>query len=382
MKSWTLIASYLWKDTWSRWLEQPSSVLSRVFVGSLLVTVATVILVAFHLLEINLRTRLEAFGVNTIITREPVAGADHEALPNLARPDRLRPLDVSGDKIRLRQYYFRANTPWHREKLVMSYGEEALPLLAGLFHANSANICLSDSMPENSLIQFTLGRQSGIAVVRRPEGFLRPLVHQQHVILVPLGWSPDTERVGYIETVVFRRGENSAAVPHFVSAIRNLFGMERKNAPQIQSAIAMIEELASLQARQLQWRGAMAGMLGLAVALVFGAIAVLEFRQNSYVSALLRSFGAPGKALYIRQWLENAVLANLAAISAIVILACFHSQLFSLLGFPRDLLNLNKANPYFSWEIALILFWVNVGAFLSSLSVAIGLRKPVGEILS
>ena len=53
MKSWTLIASYLLKDTWSRWLEQPSSVLSRMFVGGLLVTVATVILVAFNLLERN-----------------------------------------------------------------------------------------------------------------------------------------------------------------------------------------------------------------------------------------------------------------------------------------------------------------------------------------
>ena len=127
---------------------------------------------------------------------------------------------------------------------------------------------------------------------------------------------------------------------------------------------------------------AMAGLLGLAVALVFGAIAVLEFRQNAYVSALLRSFGAPGKSLYIRQWLENAVLANLAAISALLLLACFHKELFGALGFPGDLLNLNNVNPYYSWEIALVLLWVNVGAFLSSLSVAIGLKKPVGEILS
>jgi len=100
------------------------------------------------------------------------------------------------------------------------------------------------------------------------------------------------------------------------------------------------------------------------------------------VSALLRSFGAPGKALYLRQWLENAFLANLAALSAILLLACFHAELFKMLGFPRDLLNLNKVNPYLSWEIGLVLLWVNVGALLSSISVAIGLRKPVGEILS
>ena len=144
----------------------------------------------------------------------------------------------------------------------------------------------------------------------------------------------------------------------------------------------MVKELESLQARQAQWRSAMAGLLGLAVALVFGAIAVLEFRQNAYVSALLRSFGAPGKALYIRQWLENAALANLAGISAILLLASFHKELFGALGFPHDLLNLKNANPYFSSEMALVLLWLNIGAFLSSLSVAIGLKKPVGEILS
>src|SRR5687768_6574783 len=102
MKSWTLIASYLLKDTWSRWLEQPSSVLSRMFVGGLLVTVATVILVAFNLLERNLRTRLENFGVNTIISREVVPGNDLNALPNHIRGDIMAPLDGYGEKVRLR----------------------------------------------------------------------------------------------------------------------------------------------------------------------------------------------------------------------------------------------------------------------------------------
>jgi hypothetical protein len=204
----------------------------------------------------------------------------------------------------------------------------------------------------------------------------------QTALLVPQGWAPEAERIGYIENTVFRRHPDVPSVAHFVAAIQNYFAMERRNPPQIQSALGMVKELENLQSRQAQWRNAMAGMLGLAVALVFGAIAVLEFRQNAYVTALLRSFGTPGKALYLRQWIENGVLANLAAISAIVILAAFHRELFGLLGFPSDLLNLNKANPYLSWEIALILLWVNVGAFLSSLSVAIGLKQPVGEILS
>jgi hypothetical protein len=381
MKSWTLIVSYLWKDTWSRWLEQPSSVLSRIFVGSLLVTVATVILVAFNLLERNLRARLENFGINTIVSRDMLASTDPEVLPNQLRPDRLAPLQQYGDEIRLRQYYMRAQTPWARDVMVMSYNEQALPFLADLLNTNTSLVYFTETLPENSLVEVSYQRQNDIAVVRRAEGIWRPLVSQQ-LLLVPQGWAPEAERLGYVDTTLFKRRDEHISISEFVSAIQNVYSMDYRTPPQIQSAANMVKDLETLQERQTQWRAAMAGLLGLAVALVFGAIAVLEFRQNAYVSALLRSFGAPGKALYLRQWLENAFLANLAALSAILLLACFHAELFKMLGFPRDLLNLNKVNPYLSWEIGLVLLWVNVGALLSSISVAIGLRKPVGEILS
>jgi len=347
----------------------------------MLVTVATVILVAFNLLERNLRTRLENFGINTIISREMVMNSDPIAMPNQPRPDAFASLDKFGERLRLRQFYLRARMPWQPEIMIMSYGDEALPILAGLLHKKTPVICFNENMPENSLVEVSFERQQAVAVVRSPKGFFRPLVGQS-LLLVPQGMFPEAERIGYVETVVFRKKAGTLSIPQFVSAIHNLFLMDERNPPQIQSAVGMVKELENLQARQAQWRSAMAGMLGLALALVFGAIAVLEFRQNVYVSALMRSFGAPGKALYIRQWLENAILANLAAISAILALACFHKELFGMLGFPADLLNLNSANPYWSWEIALILLWVNVGAFLSSLSVAIGLRQPVGEILS
>jgi hypothetical protein len=310
-----------------------------------------------------------------------VVASEPLAMPNQPRPDPYAPLTAFGDKIRVRQFFNRASTPWQREIPVFSYGDDALVKLSGLIHPKTPLIYFADNLPEDALVEMALDKHPYTAVVRRAPPFFRPLFSQS-ALLVPQGWSPEAERIGYVENTVFRRDPDRLSIPHFVSAIQNYFAMENKNPPQIQSALSMVKELESLQARQAQWRNAMAGMLGLAVALVFGAIAVLEFRQNAYVTALLRSFGTPGKALYLRQWIENGLLANLAAVSAIILLACFHQELFGLLGFPRDLLNLNKTNPYFSWEIALILFWVNVGAFLSSLSVAIGLRKPVGEILS
>jgi hypothetical protein len=253
-------------------------------------------------------------------------------------------------------------------------------MMRGLITKDTPLVALSDTWPENAIIEVTLNDLTGKAVVRRPDSFFRPIA-LQNIILVPQGWNSESERVGFIETTLFRRKDTTVPMEKFVTAIQTVYNANNRTA-SVNSPLAMLHELENLQARQLQWRSAMAGMLGLVLALVFGAIAILEFRQNMYISALLRSFGTPRKALYIRQWIENAFLANLAALSAVVILASFHSQLFGMLGFPKDLLRLDLANPYLSWETVLILIWVNVGAFLSSLSVAIGLRKPVGEILS
>ncbi|MGV3774477.1 MAG: hypothetical protein ACO1QB_16375 [Verrucomicrobiales bacterium] len=382
MKSSTLIASYLWRDTWSRWLEQPSSVLARLFVTALMVTVATVILVAFHLLERSVRARLEGFGLNTIVTREMVSGIHPEALPNQDRPDRLAPLAEYGPKLRLRQLFDRAQTGWKNDLYVMTYAADALPLLAPYSSKETPLICLSETWPENSLIPITLKRQTDTAIVRRPSSFFKPILQDKHLLLVPQGWAAEIERYGYLETTVFQREKDEVPMEHFVSAITALYALENRAAPQMQSPLAMIKELELLQSRQLQWRTAMAGLLGLVLALIFGSIAVLEFRQNQFVSALLRSFGAPARALYLRQWIENAVLANLAAVAIIAVIAAFHTQIFGLLGFSRDLLKIGAFNPYVSAETALILIWVNIGAMLSSIPVAIGLKKSVGEILN
>ena len=166
MRSSTLIASYLWKDTWSRWLEQPSSALARLFVGALLVMVATVILVAFSsALERSVRTRLESFGLNTLVVRENVSGIDPELLHNTDRPDRLAPLQAAGEKMRLRQLYVRAQT----ELAERSAGDD----LSARCSAQTGRVARcrharwSTSMrllPENVLLRVTLGRQSGMAV--------------------------------------------------------------------------------------------------------------------------------------------------------------------------------------------------------------------------
>jgi hypothetical protein len=381
MNSSILIASYLWKDTWSRWLEQPSSLLARLFVGSLLVMVATVILVAFSLLELSLRARLESFGLDTLVIRENVSGVDPELLPNSERPDRLAPLQSAGEKIRLRQLYVRAQTELQGDVPVMTYPPDALPRLAHWLDEATPLVYFNEHLPENILLRVTLGHQSGMAAVHRMDSFLKPL-GLDNLLLVPQEWGLDAERIGFNETTIFQRQNSALPMERYVEAVNLLYTADRRPPPQMQSALPILKELERLQGRQRQWRLLLAAVLGLALALIYGAIAVLEFRQNLFIGALLRSLGAPSHFLYLRQWFENAAVGNVAALGAIVLIAFLHRQIFAGLGFPASVLNLNDVNPYWSFEVVLILLCVNIGAFLSSLPVAIGLRRPVGDILN
>jgi len=362
-------------------LEQPSSWLARIFVGVLLVSVATVILVAFNLLERSVRARLEAFGLNTLIAREMITQQDAELVVAGERGDRFGPLSEMGRKVTLRQLFSRAHTDVQQHMLVMTYAPEAAPQLQPLMGSSNGILCLSESLREDLVFNVTFNRQDTMATVRRPDNFLRPLV-QENILLIPQGWAPEAERAGFMETVVFQRDENAPPMAAVVNAINNVYALDRRNAPQLNTPLHLVRELETLQKRQAQWRLLLASLLGLAVALVYGAIAVLEFRQNQYVTALLRSFGTPKVFLYLRHWAENAFLANVAAAAAIFTIASLHGKLFGTLGFPFQIVQPGSANPYLSIEIALILLCVNAGAILSSLPVAFGLRRQVGEILN
>ncbi|HEX3797163.1 MAG TPA: hypothetical protein VH413_00570 [Verrucomicrobiae bacterium] len=379
MKSLILIVSYLWKDTCSRWFEQPGSPLARWFVTAMLVAVATVMLISLNLLERSLRERLEHFGLNTLLVRETVSPVDQDLLVS-ERMNRMAELSRYGSFLRLRQLYVRGQTEWRNDLAVFSYSTTTLGPITNLLSLETPLICLSESLPENTLVEVTVNHRRGLAMVRRPNDFLRPLA-LENILIVPQDWLTEEQRMGYVDTLIFQRREDAPPMAQTVEAVQILFSMEQLT-PQIQSPLELIRAWESLKERQRQWRAGLAIGLGFTLALVFGAIAVLEFRQNLYVTALLRSFGVPARWLWFRQWQESAFIANLAALTVIGLLYFCHPMIFAALGFPPSVIQFDGTNPYCSLEIGMLLLCVNAGAFLSSIPVAAGLRNPIGKVLA
>lgn len=130
-----------------------------------------------------------------------------------------------------------------------------------------------------------------------------------------------------------------------------------------------------------QWQAA-AGLLGgAAVALVFGSIAILEYRQNRFNVALLQSFGVPGTLLLLRYAAVALLLAAAAILAARGILIVAHGQLFALAGFEPALLDRALLDPYDWPEIWRQARWLALGAGLGVMPVALAMRAAVGRVL-
>lgn len=119
------------------------------------------------------------------------------------------------------------------------------------------------------------------------------------------------------------------------------------------SAAAWVTELEQMQAPQAAWEAWSGWSCGLLVALVCGCITILEYPQNAFLGALIRSFGVSGSLVLLRYLAESLFLA--AAASAAT--GTIASQAIPILAPDLDLspaaidaLRAHLLNPREAWK--------------------------------
>jgi hypothetical protein len=163
--------------------------------------------------------------------------------------------------------------------------------------------------------------------------------------------------------------------------VRTLLLVERRDTAQLQSPEVLLAEIAALETTRLRTQAGAGLAGGVALALVFGAIAGLEYRQNRYIVALLRSFGAPSLLVLLRYAAEAVILLALAGLAARALAITAHPVAFGFAGFEPGLLDRAFLDPY-AWDAVWSqLRWLLAGAALSVAPIALALRQPVGKIL-
>lgn len=145
------------------------------------------------------------------------------------------------------------------------------------------------------------------------------------------------------------------------------------------SALAILEELERISEIQAVVRSIIVAACGLILSLTLGSLTWLEYRQDIYLLALLRSFGTPRIVLAVHLLLENLilVLAGLAFVWLVwkPVYEWFHPQMAEI-GFTTD-----KMPTLETTDAWMILLAAILGVVIALVPVMIGMRKPAGLVL-
>lgn len=382
MKAWILIVFYLSKDICSRWLEHPGALLARLLVGTLLAALLLFTQAGFLLTGRSLEARVARLGAGTLLLTE-VAGPDRTERAPLGVL--LAPLADRIDLLAFRQLPVVARDPLQRsDLLVLAYGHATHRALAPALAAvpPSALHYITADLPPGLPVEVELDGVLRSAFTLAPPAWLARLPLFKPLLLLPDDHAIPWLRQGHLEfCLLLADPAKPETIRDLADAVRTLLLVERRDTAQLQSPEGLLAEISALEATRLRAQAAAGLVGGIVLALVFGAIAGLEYRQNRYIIALLRSFGAPAVLVLLRYAAEAVLLLALAGLAARALAIAAHPFAFGFVGFETGLLDRGTLDPY-AWDaIWTQLRWLLAGAAVSIVPIGIALRQPVGKTL-
>ena len=376
MKSWILTSSYLWKDTWKRWFEQPGSVLARCLVTLIMVFLSVVFLVAMRVQVERLRSEVSKFGLDNMLVVETVAPKD---MIRQAPEGRFRKLNESGKLLTVKKLISSAKSGTGDRYGVVSYDDYDMSGLVQYLRFGYDVFILSDNKPQGLVVDVELAGSQVRAVVLKPDAVAAQLL-QGETLFVPSSQVLDLEERGFSKIYYLQRAQDAPSIKTLTKAVRQIVRRDGYGKVDIRSASALKDKLNKMEEQQGAMRLGMAFALGGAVALIYGTLSVLEFRQSMYVSALLRSFGVSRVFLGVRTLIENVIIVNVVAVGLVYALSSLHGPLFKLLRLKIS--NDVDVSAYFwSHETLWVFMAANVGVLMSCLPVFWAMRKEVGDVL-
>jgi len=380
MTSLISIPFYLWKNTSRRWFEYPVSPVSKILIPTLLGYLSILVLTLFAGVERELRDQLNRSSALTVVSTEFVQGAATATL--LAR--------TYEEELIWKERYPKGQTAYVRQPLVSTEVRGLnLPVLA---YADVADAGLSadpDAPPGVWLLVRTpstwndheevlYGSSLRVrAQVRQAPDWLNRNLMINDAVAVSVELADQALQKGFITHSVARLADLEE-LKRYVAETTAYYRAENRQV-KIISALSLLEELERIRKIQQIVKTMIVVGCGIILALTLGSIAWLEYRQDAYLLALLRSFGSPPVMLLVHMFFEN-----LALVLAGILLVWFSwsrlyqwavPQLQAVGMQSREIPSLGGA------DLGILLAAGITGVVLAMIPVAFGLRKKPGLIL-
>lgn len=381
MKSWTSIVSYLWKNTCKRWLEYPVSPISKLLIPALLGILAIAVLSMFATIERELRDQLASSSAYTVMLDEFVSGDkapttlqrtyEEEILWGGAYP--------AGAVHYVRQPLMQAY--WGSSKQIPVFAFREMPQVNGVpvdvTEPPAPLLLTTDSLRYGGLERIELQQAKLMVRVAPVPRWMQKGMSLEAAVAIPVEMAHGYLQRGFMVRMLADLG-SMEKVSEFVTRTQAYYKAEQRRV-QVHSALEVLENLERLTAMQRVVRSLIVLGCGIILALTLGAVAWLEYRQEVYLMALLRSFGTPPAFLLMHMLMENLIVVFAGLLCAWLV----WPAMFELIIPQLQVMGLEAAvRPEVSVadQFAVVAAALT-GVFLAMIPVAIGLRKPPGLIL-
>ncbi len=376
MKLLISIVSYLLKDIFWRWREQPGNVFTRFILAYALVLPSLALLGAFVLMTGSIEAKLRKTGTDMLFVTEHVSAMQGDIAAN-QKHVRMAPLAKHGTMFQLLQLFTQARSPYATSIRVAAYPDSALHALEGMVSAEYPVAYLSEKLLENVPIRVSIDNFFFMARTARPDGMVDKYF-QGDLVLLPEGMLPRLESRGFMR-VTLCRIKNIEEIETLQRAVQLTSKLDETKV-YVRSSIKLLESFSMMKERQLFWRLGLAAAAGSVLALVLGTLSLLEYQQRAYVIALLRSFGIKRRLVLVMQLFESALVVNLAGITAYYTLIVCQQTLYRSFGSEGGVNGLTF--EHMTTELLLIFACINIGVLISTAPSIHILKKDIGTILS
>ena len=372
MNWWISIVFYLWRNSLKRWQEQPLSVLSKLVISCLIGTLGAVMILASSYLGTELERRLSDDESRTVVINEVVSQRQASTAPAGSGTEEAYWRELSDHSLAI--YELAANA-----QLQGSQAQDIRVIAMDDPEARGypdSLVLLSTVRPPGVLYDLTIQDFRTQAVSALPDPDLTKALRGRETILGSRERLALLMSRGYGKRIILR-AKDLARMEKASSVAALLSQVERRQVTAI-SGLAILKQIDEV--RRIQVFVLWAVMIGssLVLGLVCGALAWMEFREERYLLALIRSFGVGRPTLLFHTLQENALVAVsgvLASFGLIHLAARYIPQ-----G-PTNLVWLTHLDPLWQMEGLALIAGAVSGSLLACVPVAIGLRKPLGLIL-
>lgn len=383
MTHWTSIPFYLWKNTFKRWLENPFPALVKILIPALLAALGVVALAMFSQIERELKLQLQRSSALKVQVSEYVSSENAASMTFRTEADELMWSNrVGSDNLRFATQLLTS------ARMEGSATARSIPVFSKpSYTSREADQLDQQNPPVVELLHrrkthhgtsiISLGGMKLQAMTQVMPQWVEELSSSNQAVLIPEDMAHPLKRGGYMHHMVAELGSIDE-VERFVTELKAYVRADDRQVT-VTSAVDILEQLQRIQGIQDIVRRLLVAGCCLILALTLGSIAWLEYRQDSYLLALLRSFGTPSWILFLHALVENLLLVMLGILSVLLCWKLLYKLIvenISVVGF-----EVPGAPTLPAQDVLLIVFGGLLGVLFAMAPIAVGLRKPTGHTL-